>query len=188
MSFECWWYQCKQCSHRQKELLKAVDWDAAPFCSWDGVDINKRTEGTMTCSKCGSHGHFDKLGRHFVLAEGEVPDGYLDHGDGTVTDTKNGLIVLKNVNCFGKISWQDALLAANELCSGSHDLTDGSQPGDWRLPTLEELPFLNDWNDTDFFLYVQYHSDYWSSTPSTKNTQNAWMIYLEEGIQYHTDF
>ena len=59
--------------------------------------------------------------------------------NGTVKDTVTGLIWLKNANCFGLISWADANIKAGALASGQCGLADGSKPGDWRLPTLDEL-------------------------------------------------
>ena len=86
-------------------------------------------------------------------AEAETA-GYIDRGDGTVKDTKTGLIWLKNANCLGDlssgISWAEAMGNAESLRSGQCGLSDGSVSGDWRLPTLAEwrattagTPFVN---------------------------------------------
>jgi hypothetical protein len=65
---------------------------------------------------------------------------YVDCGNGTVTDTVTGLIWLKNAYCLGSLDWATANQTAAGLktgdCGGT--LTDGSSPGDWRLPTKEE--------------------------------------------------
>jgi uncharacterized protein DUF1566 len=65
---------------------------------------------------------------------------YVDCGNGTVTDTVTGLIWLKQADCFGVAAYAAANQAAAGLkdgdCGGS--LTDGSAPGDWRLPTKDE--------------------------------------------------
>lgn len=63
---------------------------------------------------------------------------YCDGGNGTVTDTVTGLIWLKQANCFPMTYWKHANEVANTLASGSCGLTDGSSPGDWRLPTTLE--------------------------------------------------
>jgi hypothetical protein len=63
---------------------------------------------------------------------------YVDCGNGTVTDTVTGLVWLKNANCFGEQTYAAASQAAAGLGAGQCGLTDGSSPGDWRLPTLVE--------------------------------------------------
>jgi hypothetical protein len=68
---------------------------------------------------------FDNTGNRFV-----------DCGNGTVKDTVRGLFWLKNANCFGLQDWATANIKAAELGHGQCGLTDGSLPGDWRLPTL----------------------------------------------------
>ncbi|MBF0272424.1 MAG: DUF1566 domain-containing protein [Magnetococcales bacterium] len=61
-------------------------------------------------------------------------DRFVNNGDGTVTDTKTGLILLKNVYCLGGRNWQAALNAAANLANGQCGLKDGSTAGQWRLP------------------------------------------------------
>jgi len=63
---------------------------------------------------------------------------YVDCGNGTVHDTVTNLIWLKNANCFGELDYAAANNAAVGLEDGECGLTDGSSPGDWRLPTEEE--------------------------------------------------
>ena len=63
---------------------------------------------------------------------------FVDNGDGTVMDTLTNLIWLKNANCYGARTWDNATLNAAGLNSGECGLTDGSAEGDWRLPTFEE--------------------------------------------------
>ena len=63
---------------------------------------------------------------------------YVDCGNGTVTDTMTGLIWLQNANCFSFQDWATANDSAANLADGQCDLLDGSQAGDWRLPTIEE--------------------------------------------------
>jgi hypothetical protein len=63
---------------------------------------------------------------------------YVDCGNGTVHDTVTNLIWLKNANCYGQLYYAAANDAAAGLEDGECGLTDGSSPGDWRLPTKEE--------------------------------------------------
>ena len=77
---------------------------------------------------------------------GSSPLGrWCDNGDGTVTDTTNGLVWLKNASWGGykpwvnSTTWDDVHTRVGILISGMGDLTDGSVAGDWRLPTKEEF-------------------------------------------------
>jgi hypothetical protein len=63
---------------------------------------------------------------------------YVDCGNGTVHDTVTGLIWLKEADCLGKLPYAAANNVAVRLQDGECGLTDGSSPGDWRLPTKEE--------------------------------------------------
>lgn len=80
-------------------------------------------------------------------------DRYVDCGNGTVTDNDTGLVWVANANCFGLLNWHDAMAAVagladlpvdTELCVGATPdecdcgLSDGSSPGEWRLPSAEE--------------------------------------------------
>ena len=108
---------------------------------------------------------------------------YIDNRDGTIEDTRTGLIGLKNANCFGKKEWEQAKSAAANLASGSCGLTDGSSKGDWRLPTKNELETLMDWQKSGAFSGVQTN-DYWSSTASANSTSFAWYVSLSNGYVY----
>ena len=61
---------------------------------------------------------------------------FVDCGDGTVKDRTTGLYWLKDATCLGLLNWEDGNLAIAQLGHGQCGLTDGSLPGDWRLPTL----------------------------------------------------
>ena len=88
---------------------------------------------------------------------------YVDCGNGTVTDNRTKLIWLKDAGCLGSpetprtTDWFVAThFAANlsdlddgfcdEWASNSNscdcDLADNSSPGEWRLPTIDELNFM----------------------------------------------
>ena len=65
---------------------------------------------------------------------------FADCGNGTVTDSRTGLVWLADLTCLDTIeNFADANQSASTF-SETHctSLTDGSQPGDWRLPTEEE--------------------------------------------------
>ena len=105
---------------------------------------------------------------------------YVDNRDGTITDYKTGLIGLKNADCFGERTWHNAIAAASNLSSGDCGLSDGSRPGDWRLPTKDELEILIDWHKSGAFSGVQTNF-YWSSTAYAYYTPYAWGVFLSSG-------
>jgi hypothetical protein len=118
---------------------------------------------------------------------------FTDNGNGTVTDNLTGLIWLKNANSFGTRTWEQALDDCNCLASGSHGLTDGSRPGTWRLPNVNELRSLVDYNEYGPtlpvghpFLNVQ-PTLYWSSTtvPSAPNLARFLFIGLGSCVWDH---
>lgn len=84
-----------------------------------------------------------------TLADGPCWDNanrFIDCGNGTVTDTVTGLIWLKKAACTeypqtmgtNTGDWPTAMQAAAGVEDGMCDLSDGSEPGDWRLPSREE--------------------------------------------------
>lgn len=119
-----------------------------------------------------------------------------DNGDGTVTDMLTGLVWLGDAGCLGTSTWSDALSSARALASGVCGLSDGSEAGDWRLPTISELqsviayeysaPPLSDavgsgqWSDGDPFSGVQV-TYYWSSTSYVPDARYAWGVDLTDG-------
>lgn len=111
---------------------------------------------------------------------------FTDNGDGTVTDNNTGLIWLKNANPCGSQTWSAAIDYANALGSGSAGLTDGSQPGDWRLPNQKELLSLLDFGNHDPILPAGHpfsgvvSSYYWVSTTMT-GAENALGLSLANG-------
>jgi hypothetical protein len=115
---------------------------------------------------------------------------WTDNGDGTVTDHLTGLIWLKNANCFGQRIWNNALVDCNGISSGWCGLTDGSNAGDWRLPSIRELQSHIDYDVYDPAIwithpYVNVQLDlYWSSTTFTSDTDNAWVVALDIGGVY----
>jgi len=111
------------------------------------------------------------------------------NGNGTVTDNLTGIIWLKNANCWGQLTWSQALTYANGLMNGECGLTDGSSPGGWRLPNVKEMTSLIDydyydramWGWAGFFTNVQ-SSYYWSSTTFAFETDYiAWSVDLTFG-------
>ena len=135
---------------------------------------------------------------------------FVDCGNGTVQDTQTGLIWLKNANCLpvvGCVScsdWAAANRRAAKLADGTADgiacgLSDGSEAGMWRLPTIEEwqaiaYPYPSACNpalpaasgsgcySTGAWATGVQSNDYWSSTTYVGNPGFAWRVYLGNGF------
>jgi hypothetical protein len=111
-----------------------------------------------------------------------------DNGNGTVTDYLTGLTWLKNADCFGSTSWLDALAFCQALRNGQCGLTDGSTPGDWRLPSIRELHSLIDYNNYNPALpsgypFTDIRSDiYWSSTVYAGSNKIIWTVGMYGGF------
>jgi hypothetical protein len=120
---------------------------------------------------------------------------FVDNGDGTVTDSHNGLVWLEDASCAeiprtdsdGRAGFADAVLGAADLADGLCGLTDGSTRGAWRLPRDYELwslvdprlrsPSLTDgdgtgqWTEGDAFAGV-VSTNYWTITISESCVPN----------------
>jgi hypothetical protein len=150
------------------------------------TQLYDRLQGSDTC--------FDNAGNRFV----DCATTALGTSNGTVKDVQTGLIWLKNANCFGLTNWADANIKAAVLASGQCGLADGSKPGDWRLPTLDEWiainmpscypspggPTIPDKTGTACYLTgVQWATNaqsnvYWSSSSNVTSPANAWAFDL----------
>jgi hypothetical protein len=124
---------------------------------------------------------------------------FIDNGNGTVTDTRTGLIWLKDANPCGLQDWYNAMAYCASLANGQVGLTDGSTAGQWRLPSKEELEGIGTdppatWYSGDVpvtwtmpgtpFTNVQAGPEdyYWSSTGGAGNDPNqAWNVRMDRG-------
>jgi len=115
---------------------------------------------------------------------------FTSNTDGTVTDNLTGLVWLKDAGCLTPAIFATALTEVNQLATGSCGLTDGSKPGDWRLPNINELESLIDVSASDPALSPGHpftnvsNAIYWSSTSyfgGQAGSPSAWDIRLSDG-------
>ncbi len=113
---------------------------------------------------------------------------FIDNKDGTITDTKTGLIWVKNPHTDlpeelkSYMPWQKAIDACKNLDFAGHK--------DWRLPTVEELRELVDYTrgaksgepavDTKIFPDTKC-GWYWTSTPCAWDPSSAWIVGFDGG-------
>ena len=118
---------------------------------------------------------------------------FMDNTDGTVTDTKTGLIWKRCsegqqwngsscANSPSNYNWKDALLQAEKSRFGDHS--------DWRLPNIKELHSIVETRCYDpainlaVFPNTSASSIVWSSSP-VAYANSAWMVYFNSGYGDH---
>jgi hypothetical protein len=114
---------------------------------------------------------------------------FIDYGDGTVLDSKTGLMWAKNANLDnGTMTWNDAIDYANGLSLGT---SCGSPRTDWRLPNRFELESLLDLGNIGPVLPSGHpflnalSTNYWSSTTYAGVTNSAWDVSMLNGYVKH---
>jgi hypothetical protein len=112
---------------------------------------------------------------------------FVNNGNGTITDTRTGLIWLQDGNCGGTQTWAAAGTWANGLASSACGLSDGSTAGQWRLPTVKELQSLLDYTQWNPALPAGHpftnvpNNWYWTSTDYAPGPTLAWGVYVGYG-------
>jgi len=124
-----------------------------------------------------------------------TPDSQLnDNGDGTITDTKTGLMWkkcaegLSGSDCAtgtsADFTWQQALEQPGVVNSG------GGFAGytDWRLPNYNELYLLADRTVVSPAINSAFQhtvtAGYWTSTTIDNSTNFAWSVIMDDGRTY----
>lgn len=113
-------------------------------------------------------------------APADSPTTFTNNGDGTVTDSRNGLVWQQGVD-EGSFTWTEAIA----YC-GSIEL-----PGTgWRLPAKAELESIVDLSKAtpsiDQTIFPDTPADfYWTSSPYMGAADNAWFVYFEKGYSYY---
>lgn len=109
---------------------------------------------------------------------------FIDNGNGTITDTRTGLIWEQKTDDGGlrdkdnRYTWKQALAYCENLTLASQT--------DWRLPNIKELASLVDLSryspsiDPVFAPYTR-PSFYWSSSTLAGYANGAWGVYFDYG-------
>jgi quinol monooxygenase YgiN len=127
--------------------------------------------------------------------DGEVREGvpspeprFTPNNDGTVTDNLTGLIWMQNANVFGQVPQSRALELASKLADGAYGLSDGSAPGDWRLPNVNEFQSLLELDNLTGSALPPAHpfmnatpANYWSSSSVAAAPPLGWYCALAVG-------
>ncbi len=127
-------------------------------------------------------------GLWLIFFVGPAWAGYVNNGDGTVTDTVRGLMWQQETP-DNTMTWAQALSYCENLSLAGHT--------DWRLPTRKELRTLVDYSkyystiNTTFFDTVP--SFYWSSTTSAHSPRYVWGVCFNQGydnfsLKYDTNY
>ena len=114
---------------------------------------------------------------------------FVDHGDGTVTDTKSGLMWMKcTVGLSGNLcdsgvanffNWQSALQASQTFVFAGHS--------DWRVPNIKELfSIVEDACRSPAINLTAFPETtlgfYWTSTPDAYNpSEYGWTVHFYAG-------
>ena len=124
---------------------------------------------------------------------------FTDNLDGTVTDNLTGLIWVKDHACAflndpdavpaRNPDWQMALDQISLLGDGNCGLSDGSQPGDWIMPNVNQLMSLYNWGNMLFGTpfehpFEDFGGSYWSSTTFPSEVSEAWGVQFGVGPRH----
>ncbi|CAN2042085.1 Caspase [Candidatus Magnetomoraceae bacterium gMMP-15] len=109
-------------------------------------------------------------------------DRFIDSRDGTVTDSKTGLMWQQKT--AGKMNWQKALSYCENLTLAGYK--------DWRLPTIKELASIAALDTYKPAIDTNYFSDtmsefYWSSSSYAGYNDYAWGVGFSYGYDSYYD-
>ena len=184
--------------------VTVVEEPAGSNCVSGGVLVSSVSGNSYVCNGTGSAGSVRPAPPCYQKFF-DVDSRYMDCGNGTVTDAVTGLLWLKDADCTvfnQQAPWYVAQAIVANLGDGQCGLSDGSAPGDWRLPTRDEWeamvghdetgatcasPALTDgWGTNCFgvgptpFLHV-VPVQYWSNSAFVDVPSHVWAIHLRGG-------
>jgi hypothetical protein len=118
---------------------------------------------------------------------------FIDNKNGTITDTRTGLMWQQDGKASGELNWQNAMNYCKNLRLAGYS--------DWRAPTINELKKLFNitvgdgetgsernraaYLNNNGFKNVQL-AYYWSASTYATNTSYAWNVSMSYGLVYFT--
>ncbi|MCP4701023.1 MAG: DUF1566 domain-containing protein [Gammaproteobacteria bacterium] len=107
-----------------------------------------------------------------------VSSDFQVNGDGTVIDiTTNRIWEINDI--WGRVNWQDAKTECDKL--------ELAGTADWRLPRIEELSGIVDYEeyqpaiDQNIFSDIKTFRSYWSASPVVDDDTQAWLVNFHMG-------
>ena len=104
----------------------------------------------------------------------------IDNGNGTVTDEATGLMWQQKSP--PPLNWEDSIKYCSKMTLVGYT--------DWRMPTIQELKSIVDYNRFNPAINTTYFpntalSFYWSSTVGANYTFVAWGVFFDYGFVYY---
>ena len=127
--------------------------------------------------------------------DGEIQAGlrapeirFTDNGNATVSDNFTEFVWTQDAGCVDPAPWEETLKGARNVADGQCGLTDGSEPGDWRIANIRELQSLVDFGTSEPaltkghpFLGIDSQTVLWSSTTYDGDPNFAYALDLNTG-------
>ncbi|MBF0510544.1 MAG: DUF1566 domain-containing protein [Deltaproteobacteria bacterium] len=130
---------------------------------------------------------------------------WCDNKNGTVTDMSTGMVWLKDASWGGIYYFYTTLMttpnaadrAAQVKNGNPASLTDGSQEGDWGLPTLAQLTSItvgteavystDNYSLNTYFLTGVHIAAYWTNTTRSSDAGTAWSVFMfQSGVGWYS--
>ena len=134
-----------------------------------------QTPQTYTIRVTNIYGNCAGMSKSFTVVNNPALNPFIPTN--TIKDPVTGQFWLKNANCFGTNTWDQAMVAAQSMKPGSCGLDESSAKCKWRLPTKEELQKRS--GNKQGFYNVQSGKNYWSGTTGIDN--KVWFVYINDG-------
>ncbi len=128
------------CNHIDDNCVDGID----EVCDWD---LDGYTPNMGDCDDTNDAVNPSQIEQHNGIddnCDGKIDERFSIMGDGTVRDNTNGYVWLQDVTAIPPGTWDNAKDIVSGLEDGMYGLSDGSQSGDWELPTRADLKTLVD--------------------------------------------
>lgn len=115
------------------------------------------------------------------------------NNDGTLTNenTGTGLVWLDSPMSISPTDWESAKVLCSQIQEGAYNLTDGSQPGDWRLPTVKEFVAILDYSrhapplPDSLKGFLVMCGTHWTCDRLSHIQNRVWCVELYNGQVFH---